>query len=121
MGDGWLRCVTDANLWIDLLYGEMAASAPNLISRNLGAILNHYAPPSVEDEQKSPDFLAVKEKIEANAASEKARLEEIEPLIAIIEDQLSICNKATNEQPKMDEPIKHFDAVVGRADVGGAV
>ena len=27
MGDGWLRCVTDANLWIDLLYGELAANA----------------------------------------------------------------------------------------------
>jgi predicted nucleic acid-binding protein len=23
MGDGWLRCVTDANLWIDLLHGEI--------------------------------------------------------------------------------------------------
>jgi hypothetical protein len=27
MGDGWLRCVTDANLWIDLLCGELAANA----------------------------------------------------------------------------------------------
>jgi hypothetical protein len=30
MGDGWLRCVTDANLWIDLLHGEIAAKAFHL-------------------------------------------------------------------------------------------
>lgn len=27
MGVGWLRCVTDANLWIDLLCGEIAPRA----------------------------------------------------------------------------------------------
>ena len=27
MGDGWLRCVTDSNLWLDLLIGRVEAQA----------------------------------------------------------------------------------------------
>ena len=100
---------------------QVIEDAPATISRNLGAILNSYSAPSLEAAQHDPTFLKVKAEIESRADEARTRLAQIGPKISIIEEQLSICNKATSEQPKTDEPIKHFDAVVGRADVGGAV
>jgi prefoldin subunit 5 len=99
------RLSSDAPMFLcDLLKARDAArlaieEAPRAINHQLGIELKEYRLP-VETAMKSHRYLKVKEAYEASAATAKARLEELEPQITLIEEQLTACEKATIEPAK---------------------
>lgn len=70
---------------------ETVEGAPKAINHQLGVELKSFAAPSLEAAMKSPRYLETKTKYEGFAATAKAKLAELEPLIGLIETQLAAC------------------------------
>lgn len=70
---------------------DIIARAPREINYVLGTELRYFNASSPEAAMKSPRVEREKKKWDAAAARAKAKLEALEPKIAIIEDQLEAC------------------------------
>jgi hypothetical protein len=68
---------------------ETVLGAPKAINHQLGSELRHFGAGTVEEAQQRPRYLETKEKYEASAAAAKARLEELDPMITLVEAQLA--------------------------------